>query len=80
MQVEDLRVALMEAGRNDLAEELATRNKEYRQQIDERLEGRLYKKLFLRFLIKASIVYFREPLCECEYVGPVPIDNQPRIS
>ena len=38
-QVEDLRLGLVEAGRNDLAEELSMKNKEYRREVDKKHEG-----------------------------------------
>jgi hypothetical protein len=40
-QVDELKQALINAGRNDLAEELNIKNKEYRREIDKKREGKM---------------------------------------
>jgi len=50
MQVEQLRTALLEVGRNDLADDLSNKNKDVRSEVDRKLRGDCYELIQSNFL------------------------------
>ena len=58
VQVDELKTALLEAGRNDLAEELFTKNRDYRAEIDKEIEGWYQLRNVYRASISAYIYIY----------------------